>query len=202
MEKPDRIAFVKEEEWYGDFFVVGGDPPGQPNKDHETTLTMALVPCDGPDDKGARRVAEIIARELGTVCSGLPRVVTLCGSTRFRPHFEYVNQLLTLQGVAVFSCGVWGSVTTSAQPDTVRRTVTEQEKAKLDELHLRKIDMSDYIVVIDVGGYVGESTQREIEYALSKGKPVAWWSKDIDLMEPTPDTEREYGALVKFWSGA
>ena len=51
-------------------------------------------------------------------------------------------------------------------------TITEAEKALLDELHLRKIDLADAMFVVDPGGYIGESTTREIGYARSTGKPI------------------------------
>ena len=51
-------------------------------------------------------------------------------------------------------------------------TITETQKDRLDELHLRKIDLADAVFVVDPGGYVGDSTTREIEYARSTGKPV------------------------------
>ena len=51
-------------------------------------------------------------------------------------------------------------------------TITEAEKAFLDELHLRKIDLADAMFVVDPGGYIGESTTREIGYARSTGKPI------------------------------
>ena len=51
---------------------------------------------------------------------------------------------------------------------------TPEQKVRLDELHLRKIDLADEILVLDVGGYVGESTSREIVHAVKTGKPVRW----------------------------
>jgi hypothetical protein len=50
----------------------------------------------------------------------------------------------------------------------------EGRKADLDELHKRKIDLADEIFVINVGGYIGESTKSEIEYARANKKPVSY----------------------------
>ena len=47
-------------------------------------------------------------------------------------------------------------------------------KKMLDEMHKQKIDMSDEIYVINFGGYIGESTKNEIEYAKTKGKKVSY----------------------------
>jgi hypothetical protein len=44
----------------------------------------------------------------------------------------------------------------------------------MDEVHLSKIDMCDELFVINVGGYIGDATRREIEYAISQGKPVKY----------------------------
>lgn len=103
-----------------------------------------------------------------------PPIVVLCGSTRFRGEFELVNQNLTLAGEIVLSCGVWDQVWL---PATSRRSLTESEKSALDALHKRKIDLADYVFVIDVGCYVGESTRSEIRYAESLGKRIVFWSE-------------------------
>ena len=52
-------------------------------------------------------------------------------------------------------------------------------KARLDELHLRKIDLADEVMVLNVGGYIGDSTRREIEYANAHGKPVRYLEQNI-----------------------
>jgi hypothetical protein len=95
-----------------------------------------------------------------------PRVVTLCGSTRFRVAFEQAQRDETLAGRIVISVGLFGH--------QEAMDMGGPTKAMLDELHLRKIDISDEILVINQGGYIGESTRREIEYAISKGKTVRY----------------------------
>jgi hypothetical protein len=93
------------------------------------------------------------------------KIITLCGSTRFRRQFEEVQKSLTLQGNIVISVGLFGH---SGDEEVWRPGVKEM----LDEMHLRKIDLADEIYVINVGGYIGESTKREIAYAESIGKKV------------------------------
>lgn len=93
------------------------------------------------------------------------RVITLCGSTRFKDEFMKTQKRLTLEGNIVISVGLFGH----SGDDEVW---TEGTKKMLDDMHLRKIDMADEIYVINVGGYIGSSTRSEIEYAIAFGKAV------------------------------
>lgn len=97
-----------------------------------------------------------------------PKVVVLCGSTRFKREFIRANFEESLAGRIVLSVG-WFS-----HADAEVYTPTEAEKALLDEVYLAKIAMADEVIVLNVGGYVGESTRREIAYARSLGKPIRW----------------------------
>ncbi|MBQ3881073.1 MAG: hypothetical protein II730_01095 [Bacteroidales bacterium] len=94
-------------------------------------------------------------------------VITLCGSTRFKDQFLEAQKRLTLEGNIVISVGLFGH----SGDDEVW---TEGTKAMLDDMHKRKIDMADSIYVINVGGYIGESTRSEIEYAKRHGKGIAY----------------------------
>ena len=91
-----------------------------------------------------------------------PEIVCLCGSTRFVAELRAVNRELTLAGVIVVA------------PTEAGEVVTEEEKAALDAIHLRKIDLADRVLVVNPGGYVGESTSREIAYARTTGTPVSF----------------------------
>jgi hypothetical protein len=93
------------------------------------------------------------------------RVVTLCGSTRFKDAFIEAQKRLTLEGIIVISVGLFGH---SGDNEVWK----EDTKEMLDDMHLRKIDMADEIYVINVGGYIGSSTRNEIEYAKRTGKAV------------------------------
>jgi hypothetical protein len=91
-------------------------------------------------------------------------ITVLCGSTRFRDTFHTVTRSLTLAGHIVLAPGVFGH----ADPTTITAPV----KARLDALHLAKIDLADDVLVINPGGYIGASTAAEIAHATATGKPV------------------------------
>ena len=59
-------------------------------------------------------------------------------------------------------------------PGEAGEQITEEQKALVDALHLRKIDLADRVLVVNPGGYIGESTSREIAYARATGKSVAF----------------------------
>lgn len=94
-------------------------------------------------------------------------VITLCGSTRFKEQFLEAQKRLTLEGNIVISVGLFGH----SGDDEVW---TEGTKEMLDDMHKCKIDMADSIYVINVGGYIGQSTRSEIEYARKQGKTVTF----------------------------
>ena len=100
----------------------------------------------------------------------MPKIITLCGSTRFRAAYDEWNVLLTLTGAIVLTIVI--------PSKAYGLSLTEEEKAAFDAAHLAKIDMSDEIFVLDVGGYIGESTRKEIEYATYKGKFVRYLSRE------------------------
>jgi hypothetical protein len=98
---------------------------------------------------------------------GRYKVITLCGSTRFRDEFIAEQKRLTLEGNIVISVGLFGHAGDS-------EVWSEGVKEMLDDMHFRKIDMADEIFVINVGGYIGSSTRKEIEYAKSMNKEVRY----------------------------
>lgn len=98
---------------------------------------------------------------------GKYKVITLCGSTRFKDEFLEVQKRLTLEGNIVISVGLFGH----SGDEEVWKPGT---KEMLDDMHKRKIDMADEIYVINKGGYIGESTRSEIEYAKATGKTVCY----------------------------
>lgn len=100
-----------------------------------------------------------------------PRVVCLCGSVRFLAEFDAASLAETLAGRIVLSVGSHRQ----RDEDALAHLSSAERAAALDrlgELHLRKIDLADEVLVINPGGYVGESTCREIAYARQAGKPV------------------------------
>lgn len=96
---------------------------------------------------------------------GKYKVITLCGSTRFKHAFMEAQKRLTLEGNIVISVGLFGH---SGDAEVW----TEGIKEMLDDMHKCKIDMADEIFAINVGGYIGSSTRSEIEYAIATGKAV------------------------------
>lgn len=105
---------------------------------------------------------------------GKYKVITLCGSTKFKDAFMEAQKKLTLDGNIVISVGLFGhsgdyEVWEGMSEDTLTAT-----KSMLDDMHKRKIDMADEIYVINIGGYIGASTKSEIEYALNAGKGVRY----------------------------
>ncbi|MBP3802635.1 MAG: hypothetical protein J6I76_01870 [Oribacterium sp.] len=105
--------------------------------------------------------------------SGYP-VVTLCGSTRFKNEFIETQKRLTLEGNIVISVGLFGHSGDDEVWDGMDEGTVSKTKEMLDDMHKRKIDLSDSIFVINVGGYIGESTRSEIEYAKAHGKAVRY----------------------------
>lgn len=89
-------------------------------------------------------------------------IVCICGSTRFTDELRAVNRDLSFAGVIVVA------------PGEADELITDKQKTALDTLHLRKIDLADRVLVVNPGGYIGESTSREVDYAHATGKPIAF----------------------------
>ena len=102
-----------------------------------------------------------------------PKIVVLCGSTRFYDEFQKANYDLTMAGHIVLSVGFYPHAKAEhGHGEGVGHD--SQEKVALDELHKRKIDLADEVFVLNVGGYIGESTRSEVEYAIEHSVPVTW----------------------------
>lgn len=101
-------------------------------------------------------------------------VITLCGSTRFKDEFIEAQKRLTLDGNIVISVGLFGHSGDTEVWDNMDEGTLSKTKVMLDDMHKRKIDMADSIYVINVGGYIGESTRSEIEYAKAHNKGVEY----------------------------
>ena len=94
------------------------------------------------------------------------KIITLCGSIKFKDEFMKVQEKLTLDGNIVLTPNFFNNIK--------KEEIDEKTKKMLDEMHKQKINMSDEIYVINVGGYIGESTKNEIEYAKAKGKRISY----------------------------
>lgn len=105
---------------------------------------------------------------------GTYKVITFCGSTRFKNEFIEVQKSLTLEGNIVISVGLFGHSGDSEVWENMDEGTLTRTKEMLDDMHKRKIDMSDAIYVINVGGYIGDSTKSEIKYAKEHGKDIIY----------------------------
>ena len=103
-----------------------------------------------------------------------PKIICLCGSTRFVDVFNEWRKKLTLEGNIILSIEIVFPQSEREDPQHSNFKV----KQMLDELHLRKIDLADEIFVINVGGYIGESTAREIAYAQELDKPIIYLEEE------------------------
>ena len=123
--------------------------------------------------------AERFRREIG-LAQAFPKIVCLCGSTRFMDAFHETGWQLTLAGYIVLSVGVCKHAEHHGG-EALGQDVAD----KLDELHKRKIDLADWVLVLNVDGYVGDSTQAEIEYAAVKGKQISYLAEE-DIADSDP----------------
>lgn len=112
-------------------------------------------------------------------------IITLCGSAKFEAEFKHWNEVLTFAGHAVFSLAVYPS-----DKSGVKCWYSDIEKVALDDVHKRKIAASEAVVILNVGGYYGESTLSEINFALTHNKPIYW-------LEPPLITERGVDLLLR-----
>jgi hypothetical protein len=101
-----------------------------------------------------------------------PKVVCLCGSTRFYEEFMMANYEKTMQGEIVLSVGFYPHARKEMHHEDVG--CTEEQKIALDDLHKRKIDICDYVYVLNIGGYIGDSTRGEIDHAKLIGKEIVY----------------------------
>lgn len=117
-----------------------------------------------------------------------PKIICLCGSTKFFVEYFDANQKLTREGNIVLSCGsfrhrpnydysAWKPKEKIVLVDDTEAP-TETQKTQLDQLHLRKIDEADAIYILNVGGYIGYSTARELCYAMKHHKDIFWHEPD------------------------
>lgn len=105
---------------------------------------------------------------------GKYKVITLCGSTRFKDEFMEAQKRLTLEGNIVISVGLFGHAGDAEVWENMDEGTLTKTKEMLDDMHKRRIDMADEIYVINVGGYIGSSTKSEIEYAKAAGKGILY----------------------------
>lgn len=122
---------------------------------------------------------------LGAMERVKPVVVCLCGSTRFGDAFRAANLSETLAGKIVLTIGCDmrsdNELFAGYSPEELQRV-----KAALDQLHLHKIDLADEVLILNVGGYIGDSTRRELEYAWQSWKVVRFL-EEPEFAKEDPD---------------
>ena len=101
-----------------------------------------------------------------------PKIICICGSTRFKYELKEITLSETLDGKIVLSIGCDLRSDDYFQP--MSNSQKTKIKQKLDELHLRKIDLSDEVFILNVDGYIGKSTQKELDYAKKLGKRIIY----------------------------
>jgi hypothetical protein len=156
-----------------------------PDNNWSARVLEAMADPYNPDNKDFTKDAlnqvmalEYAVKVLRSQQTGLPRpvVTTLCGSTRFPDAFALANMHLSMLGRVVIGLGMMGHADVPAGAKFLTSDGDEKtpEKQGLDQLHFRKIEMSDGIYVVNVGGYIGSSTAREVAYAQQLGKTVEY----------------------------
>lgn len=111
--------------------------------------------------------------------------LTLCGSTRFREAFVKTNADLTLKGHIVYSLGMFAKQASDVGKPDENPLITDHDKVILDLVHLNKIEHSDGIVVLNVDGYIGDSTYREMLWAWMRHKDIFVLSPEFSRALPS-----------------
>lgn len=99
-----------------------------------------------------------------------PTIVCLCGSTKFKEAFDEANYQETMAGRIVLSVGFYMHASGNKHGEGIG--CTPEQKVGLDELHKRKVELADEVLILNVGGYIGESTRNELNHAILHGKRV------------------------------
>jgi len=98
------------------------------------------------------------------------KVVVMCGSMKFLDKVQELAERLELEkGYAVITL----------LPHVINRNLTADEVKRLGDIHLQKIDLADAVYVVNVGGYIGQTVQREIAYAREKGKEILFFEEKM-----------------------
>jgi hypothetical protein len=147
--------------------------------DEVTRLRTELATAHRQVDRSIRR-----ARELeGDHTSSRPHIVCICGSMRFQDVMLNVSVDESLAGHIVVL-----PLVNMKHPDDRWATENQADQIKtgLDRLHFAKIDLADEVLVVNPGGYVGDSTKREIAYADETGKPIRYLVPNLGTGRRSP----------------
>lgn len=143
------------------------------------------------------------AASVAPVVDSRPRIICICGSTRFIEQFAITTWELERQGHIVLGCTLLPMWYCKVPSHFGEATGTKEQ---CDELHLRKIDLADEVLVLNIGGYIGESTANEIAYAMQTGKPVRYLETESTTaaspaapQEPILNTINKFRDLLPNW---
>ena len=99
------------------------------------------------------------------------KIITVCGSLKFKKEMMKVAEKMALDGYCIL---------TPVYPVSENIERTKEQLIKLKEAHLKKIELSDAILVVNINNYIGDSTKLEIDYAKKLGKEIIYYT---DLIE-------------------
>lgn len=105
-----------------------------------------------------------------------PKIVCLCGSTRFYKEYQEAYYQRTCEGDIVLSVGFYPHATNEMHGGEIG--IDADQKRALDLLHLYKIEMADEVFFINVNGYLGSSSLNELLYAFKLGKEITFLEPD------------------------
>ncbi len=165
---------------------IHGNPPtdtcvcGYRCTDDDKYDEFAIIPW-GELQTAIKTAADQIEMQQRERVEKRPRIVCLCGSTRFKDAFDEANYQETMAGKIVLSVGFYMHATDNQHGGHIG--ATPEQKIALDELHKRKIDLADEVLILNVGGYIGESTQSELDYATESGKIIRYLEAAIKELE-------------------
>lgn len=155
-------------------------------------LATGILECLDQGDvwtKPARKHAAGLLRATLTKIDNSPErpiIVCLCGSTRFWKLFQQAGLSETMAGRIVLSIGA-ASGTDDEHFGNLPRDEYDRIKEMLDQLHMRKIDLCDEVLILNQDQYIGESTARELAYARQLDKRVRFWEDEYPPIDPPPD---------------
>lgn len=95
------------------------------------------------------------------------KIITLCGSLKFKKEMMIVAERMALEGNCII---------TPVYPISENYKRTEEQLEKLKKSHLKKIELSDAILVVNVNNYIGDSTKLEMDYAQKLGKEIIYYT--------------------------
>lgn len=99
------------------------------------------------------------------------KFITMCGSARFYPIFEKLVNVMKSKNVIPLS---------PERFNIDAEDLSDEDYIRLHQLHTRKIDIADMVLIVDIGGYIGDITKEEIEYAKTVGKRILYLNNVLD----------------------